>query len=383
MRRWAIRVGVLAVLVVLGWLGWRTWLRDEPVPVRVVTVERGAVSATVTNSKAGTVKARRRAQLAPQASGLVAAIPFREGAHVKAGEVILRLEDSTQQAATTLAREQLAVARARHERACLEASRAERELNRNRELAHQSIIPTDTLDALESRWELAVAACQVALAEVSQADAGVASAETELAKTLLRAPFDGVVAEVATEVGEWVSPSPPLLSIPAVLDLIDPTSLYISAPMDEVDSMRVRVGQEVRVTLDPLPGRSFPGRVVRVAPYVLDIEAQNRTVEIEVELDGADEPPTVLAGTSSDVEVVLDTRDDVLWIPTQALIEGERVLLVEDDVLVERKVRPGLRNWDRTEIIEGLSAGERVVTSLERADVRAGARVTVTDGSGP
>ena len=102
---------------------------------------------------------------------------------------------------------------------------------------------------------------------------------------MIVAPFPGVVAEVSTEVGEWVTPSPPLLTSPAVVDLIDPTSLYVSAPMDEVDSARIRAGQIAKLTVDSQPGQVFGARVARVAPYVLDVEAQNRTVEIEVELD--------------------------------------------------------------------------------------------------
>ena len=118
------------------------------------------------------------------------------------------------------------------------------------------------------------AACTALGAEIKSASATLRAAEAELAKTVIRAPFAGVVAEVRTEVGEWITPSPPLLTAPSVVDLIDPTSLYVSAPMDEVDSGRIRVGQSAKVTVDSHPGQTFRGRVVRVAPYVLDVELQ-------------------------------------------------------------------------------------------------------------
>jgi len=98
-----------------------------------------------------------------------------------------------------------------------------------------------------------------------------------------------------TEVGEYITPSPPGLPIPAVLDLIDPSSIYVSAPMDEVDSARIHPGQHARVTIDSFPGRTFEGLAARVAPYVLDLEAQNRTVEIEVALDDAELAAAALA----------------------------------------------------------------------------------------
>ena len=187
------------------------------------------------------------------------------------------------------------------------------------------------------------------------------------------------LGEVDVEVGEWITPSPPLLPVPAAIDLIDPKSLYVSAPMDEVDSAEIHAGQVADVSVDSHPGQHFPGHVVRVAPYVLDVESQNRTVEIEVELDDASVSSQLLPGTSADVEVVLDTHDGVLRVPTPALLEGDRVLVANDGRLSERKVEIGLKNWDYTEVKNGLSEGEDVVTTLDRADVVAGARVAAKE----
>jgi HlyD family secretion protein len=162
-----------------------------------------------------------------------------------------------------------------------------------------------------------------------------------------------------------------------VLDLLDPDSIYVSAPMDETDSGRVRPGLPARVTVDSHGGQSFPATVIRVAPYVVDFEAQNRTIEVEVELADRALAATLLPGTSADVEVILDARKDVLRVPTSALLASGSVLVMENGRLVERTVRTGLRNWDTTEVQEGLAEGEQVVTSLDRAEVQAGARVTV------
>ncbi len=190
----------------------------------------------------------------------------------------------------------------------------------------------------------------------------------------LKAPFDGIVAEISIELGEWTTPSPPAIPVPAVVDILDPTSLYISAPMDEVDSGRVRTGQTARVTIDSHRDQSFDGLVTRVAPYVLDLQEQNRTVEIEIEL-GADSPiEEFLPGTSADVEVILEVKEDALRIPTAALMEGSRVLMVTDGELTERSLTTGLKNWDFVEVIDGLAEGDSIVTSLDRAEVKAGAR---------
>jgi HlyD family secretion protein len=204
----------------------------------------------------------------------------------------------------------------------------------------------------------------------------VSLTQTELSKTILRAPFDGVIAELTVQVGEWSTPSPPAMPIPAVLDMIDPTSIYISAPMDEVDSARILAGQSVRVTIDSHRGREFAAKITRVAPYVLDVQEQNRTVEVEAELDDSDFASSLLPGTSADLEVILETREEVLRIPTAALIEGNRAMVLEEGILRERELEVGIRNWNFTEVRSGLVEGESVVVSLDQAGIEDFAKAT-------
>ena len=373
MKRWLIR-GLIAVgVVVLVLLLKATLLAPAPVPVRTIEVARGTVEETVTNSRAGTVKARRRAKLSPDTGGLVVEIPFREGDRVEAGAVVLRLEAASQLARLELTRQELAAAAAERERGCLAAERAQRESARIARLAEEQIVSTDLLDEAETARLETEAACRAASAQVARAEAAVVVARTDLDKRVLRAPFGGIVAEVTTEVGEWVTPSPPALPVPPVIDMLDPGSVYVSAPMDEVDSARVHVGQRARVTVDSHQGSEFASQIARVAPYVLDLEAQNRTVDIDVEFDDPRIAAEMLPGTSADVEVILSVREDVLRIPTSTLIEGQKVLVLESRTLAERQVETGLRNWDFVEIVSGLAAGDRVVASLDSTDVKAGA----------
>jgi HlyD family secretion protein len=108
------------------------------------------------------------------------------------------------------------------------------------------------------------------------------------------------------------------------------------------------------------------------------VEKQARTVDIEAVFDDVSQAGRLLVGYSADVEVVLAAKKDVVRVPTSALLEGGRVLLVDaDNRLVERKLKIGLANWEYTEVLEGLAAGDRIVTSLDRTGVKAGARVRV------
>jgi len=376
MNKWLKRSLILAVLIAAIVILKLTWLRPKPIPVEVVEVERGRVEQTVTNSRAGTVRARHRAKLSPEFGGQVVELPFREGDRVSRGQVVLRLEDSLQQARLSLAERELDALRSERQRACLEAERAAREYQRIEKLAKEEIVSEDILDNSDSLRQSAAAACDASDSNVARALAAIRLAQTQLDKTILRAPFDGIVAEISTEVGEWTTPSPPALPVPPVIDVLDPSSVYISAPMDEVDSAIVRVDQPARVTIDSHRELRFMGHVSRVAPYVLDFEAQNRTVEIEVELDDHDQ--ILLPGTSADVEVILDIRDDVPRIPTATIMEGNQVLVLENDRLAQRQISVGLRNWDYTEVVDGLEPNTLVVTSLDRVEVVAGAQAEIS-----
>jgi HlyD family secretion protein len=347
--------------------------RPKPIPVEVARVESGTVEETVTNTRAGTVKARRRAKLSPQIGGRVVALPYRKGAHVETGALLLRLDDSVQAAQVRLTQEQVRTAESQAHAACLAADLAERELVRGKALIADGITSVQNLDTLQSTRDQTHAACQAARATLGQAKAQVGVAEAELALTTVRAAFSGVVADCSTEVGEWITPAPPGVPIPAVLDLIDPGSVYISAPIDEVDSERVKPDQEVRVTVDSLPGEKLAGRLVRVAPYVLDVLEQNRTVEVEVDLADAKVAATLLPGTSADVEVILARRADVPRIATAAIAEGGKVLVLNGGRLIERTVTTGMRNWQFAEVKTGVAVGDQVVVVRDSPEIKDGA----------
>jgi len=379
MRKWL--PGLLVFAVVAAVVLRFTVLRPDPIPVRVAPIELALVESTITNSKAGTIRARRRARISAETGGRIVEITHREGDRVEAGEVLVRLNDATPKAQLVLAEEGLPVARAASREACIARDRAARELKRKGSLADREIVSEDVLDALQSAFKAAEASCSALEAEIDRARAGIASARAELAKYTIHAPFSGVIADQEVEVGEWITPSPPLLTAPPVVDILDPNSLYVSAPMDEVDSAKIRGGQRAKVTVDSHPGESFAGQVVRVSPFVLDVEAQNRTVEIEVEFDTSASESGFLPGTSADVEVVLEVRKDVLRVPTAALLEGARVLVPENGTLEERPVELGLKNWEYAELRKGLDQGQLVVVSLDRVGVEAGARVSIEEAT--
>jgi HlyD family secretion protein len=366
-RRLAVLTVLLALLSIAIWY----WTRPQPVTVRVQSVETGTVTSSVANTRAGTLKACRRARLSPPSGGQVDRLKVREGDYVETGQLLLALWNEDLRAELRLAESELTASRSRTEESCLTAEKAKREADRLRPLRQKNLVSIEQLDQAVTESLARAAACRAAKGTEQVNEARVAVAQAALVRTILRAPFAGVVAEVTGEVGEIVTPSPPGIITPPAIDLIDCSCVYVSAPIDEVDAPAIRVGMPTRITLDAFPNQVFPGTVRRIAPYVLDLEKQARTVEVEVAFTDADRCGGLLPGYSADIEVILESHDKVLRIPTEAVLEDNRVLLLGDDgLLYDRHFQPGLRNWSFTEVLAGLKVGERVVISVDRIGVK-------------
>jgi HlyD family secretion protein len=380
-QKWLRRSLVLLALLAAGatllwWLG-----RPRPVAVLTASVGRGTVEATVANTRAGTVEACQRTRLSTISGGRIAVLAVKEGDRVRKGQLLMQLWNDDQQAEQALAQAQLETSRRRVVEVCTMAEQARRELARQEGLFKQGFVSEGRLDTVRAEADTRAAGCATAKADVAQSQARVGVVGAARQRTLLVAPFDGTVAKIVGEVGEYSTPSPPGVPTPPAIDLIDDACLYVKAPMDEVDAPKISAGQPVRITLDALPGKSFPGKVQRVAPYVTAVEKQARTVEIEAVFDDPKAAGRLLVGYSADVEVVLDVRSDVLRVPTAALMQGGKVLVLEGDRLVERAVKTGVTNWEHSEITAGLTGGERIVTSLDRAGVKAGVAAVVDEAA--
>lgn len=367
---------VLGVLGVLALIGVAAWLlsRPKPVAVTVAEVQAGDVLATVANTRAGTVDACNRARLAPPMGGQIARLPFREGNSVKSGDILLELWNQDQRAQVSQAEREAVAARSRTREACVNAEVAAKNAARITRLRKESLVSEGDAERAVGEADARAAVCDAARDQEKVSQARIDVARAGLERTILRAPFDGVVAEINGEVGEFVTPSPVGIPTPPTVDLVDGSCLYISAPIDEVDAPAVRAGQRASISLDAFPNQRFPGVVRRVAPYVLDTEKQARTVEVEAEIENPAQY-NLLPGYSADVEVILENRENVLRIPSQAILDGRRVLVLDPatGLLQAREIGKGVANWEYTEITSGLAAGELVVTSVDREGVADGA----------
>lgn len=368
-----IHTAVIWLLVPVA-IGSAIWWNSRPQPVAVdtVRVERGQVERNVVNTRAGTLKSCRRAQLSLAIGGQIALLTINEGDHVKKDQLLIELwnEDlkaslkQTQLAAQSLHLEQDAI--------CIRAHNAQREAERVETLLARKMTSEEQAEQTQAEAEASSLNCRAAGVREQEARARIQMAETALERTRLRAPFAGIIAELSGKVGEYSTPSPPGVPTPPAIDLLTDDCHYIEAPIDEVDAAELSPGQPLRISLDAYRGQSFAGTLRRIAPYVLDLEKQARTVEVEADFNQRPEIP-LLAGYSADLEIILQQRPDTLRIPTEALLNERYVLLYQEgQPLEQREVKIGISNWRHTEILSGLVAGQRIVSSLGSSQIKAG-----------
>lgn len=376
-----IRWGI--VILILAGIGAYLWhvTRPEPVEIVVHPVERGLVEKTASNTRAGTVKACRRAKLSPGIGGQITTLPVRVGQRVKKGQLLLELWNKDLAARLSLAKREEDAARAKKKAVCLRAEIARRDADRLLRLRKTGAASEERTDRAVTEAKALDAECAAAESAVSVSRARAASILANLERTRLVAPFDGVIAEINGELNEYVTPSPIGIPTPPAVDIIDTSCFYVEAPIDEVDAPRVSVGMPARIRLDAFRDRRFTGKVERVDAYVLDRERQARTVDVEVRFAPAEKPEKLLAGYSADIDVVLEVHPETLRVPTESILDNTRVFVFDPatGTISARTVEIGISNWDFTEIRSGLEEGEQVILNVDAPGVEDGAKAVIAE----
>ena len=375
----------LLVIILIGvclFAGYKYLTREKAIAVTCKTVGLGPVEFTVANTRAGTVKAAHRARLASAVGGQIATLLVQEGEKVVQGQVLLTLWNKDIAAQLRLARQEAVASEVAADETCIMAELASRTAGRLTELKQRKTASEASYDEAVTTARARQAACGAARARHQALLAKVETVQAFLDKTILRAPFAGIIAEVNGEAGEFVTPSPPGIPTLPAIDLINTEILFVSAPIDEIDASRIMPEMKARITLDAYPDQVFTGTVHRIAPYVLERAKQARTVEVETLFADKMRPANLLPGYSADVEIIVASRQKVVRVPSEALLEGDHVFVCNREAsrLERRSVEIGLRNWRFSEIVSGLQAGELIVTSVDRQGLKDGVLVKCDDG---
>jgi len=350
---------------------------QDPIAVSAVYPEIRTVEQTVSNTRAGTIDACRRSKMSPAMGGQIALLHVKEGDLVQKDQILIELWNKESKARVKETQARVQVSERSAQQVCILSDRAQREAKRKTELLQRGLASEEATETAVSNAESQSAACDAALTQVEANQASVEVVEASLERTMLIAPFNGVIAEIEGELGEYVTPSPVGVATKPTVDLIDSSCIYISAPIDEIDAPEVISGMTARITMDAFGDQEFPATVRRVAPYVLDLEKQARTVEIEAVFDNPDQ--TLLPGYSADIEVIIDRVENVLSIPTQLIMRDNYVYVIDPETmtLTKEQIEIGIGNWQYTEVTNGLSKDDQVVLSVDREGVKAGIVVVV------
>jgi HlyD family secretion protein len=368
------RIIGLALLVLLIAVALVYRYRPRSVAVAVYSVDEGTVARTIANTRAGSIKACRRSKMALASAGQIDRIYVHKGDHVRQGQPLLELWNADIKANIRVLEEELNSYTLHSRETCARADLAERNARRVEHLFREQLIAEEQFDKVTSEWRALQAQCDASRADIDRSTARLKAARTELEKTILIAPYAGRVGDVTGEVGEFATPSPPGIPTPPAVDLIDDSCYYVSAPVDEIEAGSLRTGMPALVSIDAFPGVRFPGRVSRISDYVLELEKQARTVEVEVKFTSPPER-NLLVGYSADIEITPEEKLNAIRVPTQAILQNKDVLVYNPQTrkLEARSLKTGISNWEFTEVASGLAPGEQVVLSLDRPGVKAGA----------
>jgi HlyD family secretion protein len=373
----ALIIGSTVVAIIAAISLWP----ETPVAVTTTPVQVGKVESLVSNTRSGTVQACLRSHLSLTQGGQVNQLLVQQGDTVVAGQLLMTLWNDDIKAGVAQAQAQVAIAQSNKASRCRQAEADLRDAKRLRDLRKKNMASEEQLDRSNTVADISRFACEQQDAQIQQVQAALDLQQARLAQTELRAPFAGIIAEVNGEVGEYATPSPPGVATPPAIDLINQECLYVRAPIDEVDAAQVKIGMETRVTLDAFQDQTFTGLVSRIAPYVQDLEKQARTVDVDVTLSSLPQGIDLLIGYSADIEVITASRDNVVRIPTELLLEGNKVLTVQNDAITEVPLTLGLTNWTWSEVTAGIKAGDAVINSLDIPDLNPGIKVKITPAS--
>lgn len=382
-HRRLLLAGVLVFLAaVVAAAAWALVLR--PIEVEVVAVQR---DVPIQVFGLGTVEARVVSKVGFEVAGTLVELHADHGSRVAPGTVLARLASREQDAKLAQARAAVMLAEATVTQAAATVQRAETNRRqkaqvseRRQELVRRESVSREAADDARAAFEIAAAdlaqaqsAVAVARAGVEQARAALAAEDARFAKYTLSAPYEGVVITRSRELGSMVNPGE------AIFTLVDPTTEWILAFVDETRAGHVEIGQGATVTLRSLPERAFHGRVARI-----DIESDRVNEERRIYVRCNDCPEDFHLGEQAEV-VITTARIDRASLVPQSAVSGLRgrhgvVWTAEDGRLARRPVTFGQRTLDgRLEIVDGLPGGAEVAARVEPG-FREGRAVTIRTG---
>jgi HlyD family secretion protein len=292
------------------------------------------VESVVSSVTSGTVKAEQVAELAFGTVGRVKELNVKLGDKVNKGTVLAQVENEDLLSRMKVAREELA---------------------RSKRLSESNAISRSAFIQAQGNYD---------------------SALTAYEKSIITAPYDGIIAELNLEVGQ-LSQITAVIPL-ALIRIVDLEPRYVRAEIDEVDLPKVGVGMPARVKVLAVRREPFQATVRKVVPFISSVREQDRTSEVELTITEA--PDLLPPGASADVEVITAVKDNALTVVSKAVLgRGAQryVYKVERGRAVKTPVSVGISSYAVTEVLSGLSEGDTVIIPSDKVDLQDGLRVSI------
>ena len=358
MRKPLVGVVALVALIVVGglsyWAGSRT---STPAPAAVAAKPAAAPQGVVVEAAkvavvklpqaltaVGSLRSDETVILRPEVAGRVSQISFREGERVIKGQVLVRLDDSVQQADLDRAKANLTLSKTKHERSI--------------DLRNKGFISSQALDEAENNLK------------VAQADSELMAARS--GKTSIRAPFSGTIGLRQVSVGDYVKEGQDMVN----LESLDPLKVDFRVP--ELALSQLRDGQLLQITLDALPDKAYDGKVVAINPL---IDANGRAVVIRAQVPNKD--GKLRPGMFARVRLFTSANKDTIVVPEESLFplgEDKYVYKVVEGKATRQKIDIGQRHEGKVEVTNGLTPDDVVVTAGV-IKLREGVPVTIANSA--
>lgn len=346
-----------------------------PMPVEFATAKRKAVAEQIL--VVGNLIGAATVEVVPRANGRLQSVDVKLGDSVRQGQVIARVEDSEIREQVRQAEASFKVGQASIRQREADLKLAQNNLDRSKNLYERQLLPQQTFDDVDARYQAAVAQLDLARAQFEQAKARLDELKITLSNTLIVSPVDGFVGKRYLDPGGFASTNSPVASV------VDIRTVRMVANLVERDMRRVPVGTNANVEVDAYPGEVFKGRVSRVAPV---FDPATRTAEIEIEVPNVGY--RLKPGMYSRVQLTISTKPDAITVPRNALIDVNGTSGVFVPVAAGKTEGPqgtggqgggqnaqsamtakfvtvevGIRDGEAIEIAKGLESGARVITT--------------------
>ncbi|HEX6550118.1 MAG TPA: efflux RND transporter periplasmic adaptor subunit [Gammaproteobacteria bacterium] len=368
-------LGALIVFAIIIAVALFIWLKPSTIGVTTASAElvqdQSDTGARVLNA-AGYVVPRLQAVVSSKITGKVRQVLIEEGMHVKAGQILARLDDSTALDQVNVASSQLAAAQALAAQSEVEHDNSVRDLERTRTLFARQLISQSAMDAATTREASLKAAMDSAREQVGVARNNLALDRQLLDDTVIRAPFAGVVVSKDAQPGEMISPMSAGggFTRTGICTIVDMSSLEIDVDVNEAYIQRVHDGQKVDAVLDAYPDWHIPAHVISIIPTA---DRDKATVKVRIGFDKLD--PRLLPQMAvqvwflGDEEGASQSAHARVLIPQAALHRDGNTpyVFVNNNGRAERRaVKPGATEGDKLEVLAGLNGGEQVILTSDK-----------------